>query len=95
MLEFMKIALICGTVLMLAGLVLVAMPQSKLRDALKPAFAWLFIVACGFYVICPIDVLPDVVPVAGWVDDGGAAIAGVATLMSTLKQARERRRGTA
>ena len=29
------------------------------------------------YVVCPIDIIPDVIPVAGWIDDIGAAVIGL------------------
>ncbi len=35
----------------------------------------------ALYVICPIDFIPDVIPVFGWVDDVVAIIIGVKALM--------------
>lgn len=32
-------------------------------------FKWLFIALAILYVIWPLDVLPDVIPVIGWIDD--------------------------
>jgi uncharacterized membrane protein YkvA (DUF1232 family) len=31
----------------------------------------LMIVLCVLYILSPIDFLPDVIPIAGWVDDLG------------------------
>jgi uncharacterized membrane protein YkvA (DUF1232 family) len=41
-----------------------------LRDARVPASAKLATIAALLYVISPVDVIPDVIPVLGWLDDG-------------------------
>ncbi len=38
---------------------------------------WLWLIASIAYAISPIDILPDAVPVAGWVDDLVIAGSGV------------------
>lgn len=30
---------------------------------------WIWLVACILYAISPIDLVPDAIPVAGWIDD--------------------------
>jgi uncharacterized membrane protein YkvA (DUF1232 family) len=64
--------------------VLLAMPGSKLRDVLMPIAAWVFAALCGAYVVMPLDVLPDFIPIAGFIDDAGAAIAGIASVATAL-----------
>lgn len=32
--------------------------------------AWLWIVMAVFYTISPLDIVPDVIPIYGWIDDG-------------------------
>jgi uncharacterized membrane protein YkvA (DUF1232 family) len=73
-----------GGILALATLVLIAMPQSKLREFLMPIVAGLFAVGCGVYVISPLDIVPDVIPVIGWIDDAGAAVLGIGAAMAAL-----------
>lgn len=46
----------------------------------------LIIVLAILYIISPIDLVPDVVPVAGWLDDLGALGAVIATVLSGLGQ---------
>lgn len=38
------------------------------------------IVAALLYLICPVDVVPDIVPIAGWLDDVAVATAVLAYL---------------
>lgn len=41
-----------------------------LRDPRTPVTARLAIVLALLYVLSPIDLVPDVIPVLGWIDDG-------------------------
>ncbi|MGF1513894.1 MAG: YkvA family protein [Elainellaceae cyanobacterium] len=49
--------------------------RSTLRH---PKYRWLLIGATLLYLFSPVDVLPDVFPIVGWIDDGL-----VATLLVT------------
>lgn len=42
------------------------------EQAKKPN--WILIVLSLIYIISPLDVIPDAIPFLGWVDDGGALI---------------------
>lgn len=48
-----------------------------LRDPRSPRAAKLVTVLAALYLISPLDVVPDAIPVLGWLDDGliGFAIA--------------------
>ncbi len=78
MYEMFQMLIICGTVLMAAFLILLAMPQSKLREFLMPFVGWAVAALSTIYIVSPIDIVPDFIPVAGWLDDGGALITGIA-----------------
>ena len=41
--------------------------------------------AAALYVVSPIDLLPDFIPIVGWIDDAGAAIAGLIIAFKALK----------
>jgi uncharacterized membrane protein YkvA (DUF1232 family) len=45
-----------------------------LRDARTPATAKLATIAAILYVLSPIDLVPDFIPILGWLDDGIVAI---------------------
>lgn len=36
------------------------------------------------YCVCPIDIIPDAIPVAGWIDDGSAIIGIIMFIKKTL-----------
>jgi len=38
------------------------------------------------YVVCPIDLIPDVIPVVGWLDDVAVVAGAVAALGSALER---------
>ena len=41
------------------------------RDKIKhPKYRWLIIIGTVFYLLCPIDIAPDFIPILGWIDDG-------------------------
>lgn len=43
---------------------------AMLRDTRTPASAKLTAVLALLYVISPVDLIPDVLPILGWLDDG-------------------------
>jgi uncharacterized membrane protein YkvA (DUF1232 family) len=36
----------------------------------NPKYRWLLIGASVLYLISPIDIVPDFIPIIGWIDDG-------------------------
>lgn len=42
---------------------------------------WLFFGLCMLYIVCPIDIIPDFIPVLGWGDDAMALFMGIQRLM--------------
>lgn len=88
--SFLKVFVGCSTLLFLAMLILLALPASRLRtvglELLKYA------VAVGLVLLCasPVDVLPDVVPVVGWLDDIGYIVAAIASVRSGLGERKKR-----
>lgn len=42
---------------------------------------FLVLVGAAIYVVSPIDLIPDFIPILGWVDDGGVIVGTIAYLM--------------
>lgn len=53
------------------------------RGALRhPQWRWAIILGTAFYLISPIDISPDIIPIVGWLDDGILATLLVTELSS-------------
>jgi Protein of unknown function (DUF1232) len=84
MLETIKLLMTIGGCLTGLLLLLLALPASKLRDFLLPIIAWSFSLICGILVISPVDVIPDFIPIVGWIDDMGLAVAGIGSAVAAM-----------
>ena len=52
--------------------------------------AWLWIVMALFYTISPLDIVPDIIPIYGWIDDGLILVISILNLVqSYLKERHE------
>jgi uncharacterized membrane protein YkvA (DUF1232 family) len=89
MFETIRTLILCGTLLVVAFLVLVSLPQSKLRDLLMPFIGWGVAALSVAYVIMPLDVLPDFIPVVGWFDDLGAIALAIGSASAAMTAAKK------
>ncbi len=86
--DYARLALIVGGVLAVIALLLLILPGSRFRKAFSTIF---FAIAglLGIYVVSPLDLLPDIIPLLGLSDDAGAAILalinGIAGILLYLK----------
>ncbi len=86
MFEIIKLMMLCGTGIVIAFVVLLAMPKSELRSVLMPIVGWAMAIFCGFYAISPIDILPEaVLGPFGLIDDIGAVIVGISSAKAAMK----------
>ena len=91
MFELLRLMVVVGGVIVVTFMVLMALPQCKLRDLLMPYIAWSFVVLCGLYAISPIDALPEIaLGPFGLFDDLAAVAAGVGTAVATIKAQRKK-----
>lgn len=51
-----------------------------LMDSDTPSWVQALIVGALGYFVCPVDAIPDVLPVVGWLDDAGVISAALATI---------------
>lgn len=51
-----------------------ALVWAMLRDPRTPGAAKLTVLLAVLYVLSPVDLVPDVVPLLGWLDDGVVAV---------------------
>jgi hypothetical protein len=68
----------CG--LLALFMILLALPQSRLRYYVLRGLGIAFFTMTGLlalYILSPLDALPDVIPVLGQIDDGGALIGAI------------------
>lgn len=70
----------CGTVLIVAFMILLSMPKSMLRSVLLETLGWLGAALAALYVVSLIDMIPDFIPVAGFIDDVGAIVGALLLL---------------
>jgi uncharacterized membrane protein YkvA (DUF1232 family) len=90
MFETIKTILMCGTVLMVVFMVLLAMPQSQLRDILVKTMGWVIAILCGLYVVSPVDIMPEaLLGPFGVFDDIGAIVVGVGSAMSAMSAGKQ------
>lgn len=86
----LQVLALCGFLLVLAFLILLALPQSKLRAVLMPIVGWSLAIFCGIYCLSPVDIIPEaMLGPFGLLDDGVALFGGIAAAMAAKNAARE------
>lgn len=86
----MKVFMACGTLFFVTMLVLLALPQSRLRCVGLEMTKWAMAAGLLLLLPSPVDVIPDVLPGVGWLDDIGYLVAAVASARSALGERRKR-----
>jgi hypothetical protein len=92
MLDLLKLMVICGTVVFCTFLVLLALPKSRLRCFLLEIGSWATTAFAGVYIVSPIDLIPDFIPVLGQLDDAVALVGGIAAALTALSARRDRQK---
>lgn len=92
MVHLLEVMVIVGGLIVVTFMVLLALPQCKLRDMLMPFIAWGFVALCAAYAISPVDALPEIVlGPFGLFDDFVAAVAGLGTALATIRASKQKK----
>lgn len=95
--SFLKFWVAMNVLIILVFLVLLAMPKSRLRAIFLAIMGWVLkatAAVCLLYVISPLDLVPDGIPVAGYLDDLIIGVLGVLSGIGGFKSAAEGRNDT-
>lgn len=80
-----RLMAVLGGVLVLALLILLSLPQSRLKEIVQPFVGWAIAALSVAYIVSPLDVLPEIVlGPFGLVDDLAAVAVGIASAMSAM-----------
>lgn len=89
-LTLVQFAIGCGSLLAVVFLILLALPQSRLRVFLMPIVGWSLAIFCAFYCISPVDLVPEAfLGPFGLIDDVVALSGGIAAAMAAREAGRE------
>lgn len=80
--NFMQTIVIAGTVFWGIFIILLALPQSKLRKLFLKIYSLTAYALTGLitlYILNPVDLLPDIIPVLGQVDDAAGVVTAIFT----------------
>ncbi len=92
MFQIVNTAILVGGILVGLFVILLSLPQSKLRDFLMPIVGWCFALFCGAYILSPVDVLPEAMfGPFGLIDDAGVLVAGLMAASSAIKAGKANR----
>jgi len=78
LLQIIQLMVVCGTILAISFVALLAMPSCKLREVMMPIVGWCVAIFCAAYAISPVDIVPEAVfGPFGYIEDIGALVTGV------------------
>jgi hypothetical protein len=90
--SLLKVTSVGSFALIALVLVLLAIPQTRLKSTLTELLAWCGFLGASGLVLSPVDLIPDVLPVIGWADDLGYAL--LALVCGSIGWMQRRRRLT-
>ena len=89
--ETLQMIVVCGSFFGICFLVLLALPKSKLRSCMLECAKYGMAAGFALLLISPIDLIPDVIPALGQLDDLGYVAGGIVAMLSAVKERRDRK----
>ena len=75
----------CASVIVVAFLVMLALPKCKLRSMVMEIGGWVMVGLCALYVVSPIDVIPDFIAGFGFTDDATVLYAAIRSVAGHIR----------
>jgi len=82
--------IVCVSIVSMAFIVLLALPQSKLRSVFMELFQYVLAAGLVLLVLSPIDPIPDVIFPVGFLDDLGYIVGAFASIRAAQEQRHDR-----
>ncbi|MBX3357429.1 MAG: DUF1232 domain-containing protein [Phycisphaeraceae bacterium] len=89
--SFLKVFVLCGSLMFIVMLGLLALPASRLRCVGLEISKWAMCIGLALLTISPLDLAPDAIPLVGWLDDCGYVIAAIAAARSAIADGKKRK----
>jgi len=93
--SLLKVSVLVFGAMFIAFLALLAWPDSRLRGVFLQVAGWFIngiAALCLIYVVSPLDIIPDAIPVAGQLDDLGALVLMAGSLVTGVTSIRAGRK---
>jgi len=85
--SFLKLLVLIGGINTALFIIFLSLPESKLRGITLHVFGGILYAVTGIwvlYIISPLDLIPDIIPVLGQIDDAGALVLAIFTGISGI-----------